>query len=289
MSKKIQPNRYKPDSQKGRESESGIFVCLKSLMTFVFICVLSLASIFLYDVITQSVFFNIKKIEITGTKRVLKEELIKLADLDFEKNILRINLFSIEKHIISHPWIQSALVKRNLDSVLSISVIEHEPLAIVKIENLTDILINSLGKPFKEYDPLKDQVKDIPFVTGIDLAIANDQFLFNGLLFDSIMNFLQSGDCGNIRQINGNKNTGVTIETRDIYNRFPLSEKGTVQVKLGFHNFKAKLNKAKHISEYIDKNFPEKIICSMDLFNIEKVFIKTKLNNALHNGLEKGA
>ena len=89
MSKKIQPNRYKPDSQKGRESESGIFVCLKSLMTFVFICVLSLASIFLYDVITQSVFFNIKKIEITGTKRVLKEELIKLADLDFEKKYFK--------------------------------------------------------------------------------------------------------------------------------------------------------------------------------------------------------
>jgi len=27
----------------------------------------------------------------------------------------------------------------------------------------------------------------------------------------------------------------------------------------------------------------------MDLFNIKKVFIKTKLNNALHNDLEKGA
>ena len=249
----------------------------------------SLGSIFIYDFITQSDLFNIKKIEVSGTKRVLKKDILKLADLTFEKNILQINLFSIEKHIISHPWVQSAYVKRNLDSVLSISIVEHEPLAVVKIKDLADILINTQGKPFKEYNPQNDIIKNLPVITGLELSSSNNLYVFNGTLFNSIMDFLKSNDCDNIRQIVGNKNTGVTIEAWDIYNQQPKEGPGTVQIKLGFNNFKAKLTKAKNISEYIDKNYPEKSICSMDLFNIEKVFIKTKLNTALHNDLEKGA
>ncbi|MBC8439079.1 MAG: FtsQ-type POTRA domain-containing protein [Deltaproteobacteria bacterium] len=291
MSKKIQPNRYKPEAKDGKHtnSQSNIAACLKYVMTLLFISALSFVLIFIYDFITQSPSLNIKTIEISGTNRVLKEDILKLADLTFEKNILEINLFSIEKRLISHPWIQSARVKRNLDSVLSISITEHEPLAIVKIENLADILINTQGHPFKEYSSLNDNIKNLPVVTGLDLASVNNQYLFNGTLFNSTMDFLQSVDCINIKQINGNKNTGVTIEARDIYNRQLTGEQGIIQIKLGFDDFKAKLTKAKNISEYIDKNFPEKIICSMDLFNIKKVFIKTKLNNALHNDSEKGA
>ena len=291
MSKKFKPNRYKAQTPKSNNtgSNSANAICLQSFMTLVFIMALSLGSIFIYDFLTQSDFLNIKKIEISGTKRVLKEDILKLADLTFEKNILEINLFSIEKRIISHPWIQSAYVKRNLDSVLSISIVEHEPLAIAKIGNLADLLINTLGRPFKEYNPQNDSVKNLPVITGLELSNSNNLYEFNGTLFNSIMGFLQTNDCDNIGQIMGNKNTGVTIEAKDIYNQHPIEEPGIVQIKLGFNNFKAKLNKAKNISEYIDKNYPEKSICSMDLFNIEKVFIKTKLNTALHNDLEKGA
>ncbi|MBT6339790.1 MAG: FtsQ-type POTRA domain-containing protein, partial [Desulfobacula sp.] len=115
MSKKIKPNRYKVQTQKGNNTRlnSVNAIYLQSFITLVFIMALSLVSIFIYDFITQSDLFNIKKIEISGTKRVLKDDILKLADLTFEKNILKINLFSIEKHIISHPWVQSAYVKRN--------------------------------------------------------------------------------------------------------------------------------------------------------------------------------
>jgi cell division protein FtsQ len=291
VSKKTKPNKYKQKDPKGQDTRSGngIVFCLKGIMMFVFIGVLSLGSIFIYDFITQSNIFNIKQIEISGTKRIQKQDLIELTGLNCEKNILAINLFSIEKLLVSHPWIQSACVKRTLNSELFISIIEQQPLAIVKIKNLADILINTKGSPFKEYNPLKDHIKNLPVVTGLDLTCANNQYLFNGTLFDTTMDFLQSNDCANIRRIQANKNTGVTIETQDIYNQLPWGEQGIVQIELGFNNFKAKLNKAKNISAYIDKNFPEKTICSMDLFNIKKVFIKTKLNNALPNYLEKGA
>lgn len=291
MNKKIKPNKYKHKAKNDKDTRPmiGIVFCLKGIMILVFISVLSLGSIFIHDFITQSAFFNIKRIEISGTQRIQKHDILKLTGLNCEKNILAINLFSIEKCLASHPWVQSASVKRTLAAEILISIVEQKPLAIVKIEHLAEILINTQGSPFKEYNPLKDHIKNLPIIAGLDLTCANDQYRFNGTLFDSIMDFLQSNDCANVKKIKADKNTGVAIEAQDIYNHLPIGEQGIVQIELGFDNFKEKLNKAKNISAYIDKNFPEKTICSMDLFNIEKVFIKTKLNNALPNNLEKGA
>jgi len=293
VSKKIKPNRYKPSSKEGnslKSDSSGVTIdfCLKCIMTVAFISILSLASIFIYDFITQSAFFNIKKIEISGTNRVLETDLLKLADLNCDKNIFGLNLFTIKKHITSHPWIQSASIKRDVSFNLFISVIEQEPIALVKIENLADILINTRGNPFKEYNPEKDRIENLPIISGLDLTNENNLYLFNGPLFNSIMDFLKIDSTDNVKKIIGDKNTGIVIDTNDIYNLNPSEGQGTIQIKLGFNNFKAKLNKAKKISGYIDENFPDRTISRMDLFNIEKVFIKTKLIDALHDNLEKG-
>ena len=102
--------------------------------------------------------------------------------------------------------------------------------------------------------------------------------MFDGYLFDSIMEFLKTDDLDNVKIIKADRHTGISIETNDIYNKPILNNQKIIQIKLGFNNFKAKLNKAIIISEYIGKNFPERAITGMDFFNIEKVFINTKLN-----------
>jgi cell division protein FtsQ len=273
------------------QSVRGIDLCLKCIITIAFITVLSLASIFIFDLVTQSALLNIKSIEISGAHRVLKEDIVKLAGLNEKKNIFSINLFSTEKRIASHPWIQAAKVSRKLSTTLYINVIEQEPMAIVKIENLADLIINTEGRPFKEYDPLKDHLGNLPVISGLDLTHKENQYMFNGPLFNSILDLLKSDAVENVKKIIGDKNTGLMIESLDHYNKTSSLEQQTIRIKLGFNNFKAKLKKAKIISEYVDKNFPERTICTMDLYNIEKVFIKTKLNDvtdALHNNLKKG-
>ncbi len=79
MNKKIKQNKYKPEAGKSREarrelitSAEAVDFCLKCIMIVVSITVLSLASIFIYDFITQTDFFNIKTIEISGTKQTSK-------------------------------------------------------------------------------------------------------------------------------------------------------------------------------------------------------------------------
>jgi len=290
---KIKPNRYKPEptepSRFHADIESGIDVCLKFIMVVAFFSILSLTAIFVHDFITQAEFFNIAQIEITGANHVTREEILTLADLNRDRNIFELNAALAEKQILSHPWIQSASIKRGLHAKLKIFIKEHEPLAIVRIRNTADILINIKGQPFKEYDLVNDRLENLPLITGVDLTKARDEYLFAGTLFDSVMDFLNSGETGPVEHIEGDENTGVTIKTKNFINPLSTPDRGTVPIKLGFDNFKAKLEKAKKISEYIDKNLPERTISAMDLFSIEKVFIKTKLNNALHNNLKKGA
>ncbi|MEN8211708.1 MAG: FtsQ-type POTRA domain-containing protein [Thermodesulfobacteriota bacterium] len=297
MNKKIKQNRYKPKAgekrrAKGQSISSAEVVdsCLKCIMIVVSITVLSLASIFTYDFITQTDFLNIKTIEISGIKQTSKNEILKLAGIEYNKNIFQINLSAAKKLIVSHPWIESADIKRSLPRKLIISIIEQKPLAVVKIDNLANILINTRGKPFKEYNHRKDSINNLPVITGVDLQKSNHKYTFNSTLFDSVMEFFKTDNSNSVKLIEADKNSGISIEASDIYNKPSLNNKETVQIKLGFSKFKAKLNKAVKISEYIDKNFPERTISTMDLFNIEKVFIKTKPDRLFQiDDFKKGA
>jgi hypothetical protein len=291
--KAIQANRFKPVPKKQASSSwadfgSSIDIFLRIIMIIAFISVVSLFSIFAYDYIIQSTFFNVKNIEVTGDQRVSKQDIIYLAAVSENDNIFSINIFVMEKKIATHPWVQSATIKRKLNSTLIFNIKEEVPLAIVKIENLADIIINTSGKPFKEYNPKNDDLDNLPVISGLELTSLNNKYLFNGDLFNSIMGVLKINSFSAIKQVIGDKKTGITIETDDIFNRKEENDESTIKIKLGFDDFKEKLKKAQKISDYMTKNYPEKAIGSMDLFNIEKIFIKTKDNITLHDNIEKG-
>ena len=49
-----------------------------------------------------------------------------------------------------------------------------------------------------------------------------------------------------------------------------------IPIKLGFDRFDEKLAKAADISRYMAARFPDKTILAMDLFDMERIFIKTE-------------
>jgi hypothetical protein len=288
----MKQNRFKPEapSPKGK-SVSAIASKKRSLRVFYafgLIVLMSLASIWVYDAITQSPFFAIEQVDISGTHRVKKNEIIELTGVTDQTNLFQINLNTIEQQICCHPWIAKACVKRSLFSTLVVTVVEEEPLAIVNIENLADIIINTQGHPFKEYDPQTDQLNFLPTISGMDLTRAGNSFGFEGPLFNAIMDLLEIQGFGRIDTIMGDENIGITIQAQDIYNKNPGHIQEILPIKLGFTRFEEKRIKAIKISAYMDKNFPNKAICAMDLYNIEKIFITTKEIDALHHTIEKG-
>ena len=213
----MKQNKYKPEPSppKGNVScsvapkKSVIGVCL----TLVLIGLMSLGSIWVHDAITQCPIFTIKQVEISGTKRVGKNEIIKLTGVIEQTNLFEVNLETIEQQIICNPWIATASVKRVLFSTLMVTIVEQEPLAVVNIENLTDIIINSKGQPFKEYDPQKDQLHFLPVISGVDLTQTGNTYHLEGPLFNAIMNLLELEGFGDIKEVTGDENIGITIQT----------------------------------------------------------------------------
>ncbi len=285
-------NRYKPEPVSPKRKSALAIASkkrgLKVFAAFGLLVLMSLTAIWVYDAVTQSPFFVIKEVDISGNQRVGKNEILQLAGLTDKTNLFQINLKTLEQKICCHPWIASACVKRSLFSSLMVTLVEEQPLAIVNIENLTDIIINTQGHPFKEYDPQKDQLNFLPVISGMDLTRAGNAYQFEGPLFNAIMNLLEIQNFGRINTIMGDENIGITIETQDIYNRNPVHTQAIIPIKLGFTRFEEKRIKAVKISAYMDKYFPDKAISAMDLYNIEKIFITTKETDALHHNIEKG-
>lgn len=293
MNKKIKQNSYKPDpGQPGKKFFPGtgfLRGCLKPLLALCLVMGMSLGAIWSYDLVTQSPLFRVQKIDVSGTRRISHNEVIFLMGVTRQTNIFSINLGTLEKKITCHPWIAQASVKRAGVSTLVVTLVEQEAMAVVNLENQARIVINTQGLPFMEFDPQQILQRPLPVISGLELKKTDTSFHFEGKVFDAILELVKLQGFGRIHTIQGDENIGITIGTDDIYNHPPANTQNIIPIKLGFDRFGEKQIKAVKISRYMATHFPDKIICAMDLYNIEKVFIKTKENVALHHTLEKGA
>ncbi len=295
--KKNTPNRYKRQGKKNRESNpfSGGKALLKKSVIILFVGAMSLGCIYIHDAILQCPLFDVKTITIDGLDRVTRDEVLARTGLDKQANIFELLPDMLEKKLNTHPWIRMATVKRQLLTTISIKIEEQEPLAIVTIENLADIVINAQGAPFKEYEPAKDDLTALPVISGVDLSLSNSTYLFEGDLFNAVMQILKIRGIGQIQTILGDENTGILI---NILNTRPDKNftknpgeteseiKTVLPIKLGFDEFEKKLARARQIQRYMENNYPDKTISAIDLFSLKKVFVTTK--DAAQHTTEKG-
>ncbi len=290
MNEKHVPNRYKEPAnttapEKTAKKSSFFSSLLKPVLL---ICVFSVFAVFAHDMVVQSPFFTIRQINIQGEHRVKQEEILGLADLLGPANIFQVNLPVMEKRIASHPWIAAATVHRSLFSTLTISIEEQHPLAIVRIENFPDMIINRQGVPFKAYEPKMDQNVALPVITGLDLTSSDNFYHFEGPLFNAVLDLLQGKYQNNIRAIHGDELVGVTIQATGLFKPSLVPKTRELSICLGFDDYDRKLDKARQISQYIHANIPGKTLCAMDLFDTETVFVQTAPRETLPANIEKG-
>ena len=291
MNDAIKPNRFKKDAAIPTPwKEHGLYQHIPKMARLaVLICVLSLIAIYAHDAVVQSPFFTVRQVAVSGEHRAKKQEILALAGLSDPVNIFQVNVPAMEKRIASHPWISTASVRRSLFYTLTISVVEQSPLAIVRIENMPDMIINAQGVPFKAYDPEQDHGFFLPVISGLDLTHTENLYHFEGPLFDAVLNLLHGQYQDRIIFIHGDPHMGITIHLPDRFNLNPQLENPVIPVSLGFDNYDKKLLRARQVSQYITANIPGKTICAIDLFDIDTVFVKTADTDVLDTNIEKGA
>lgn len=107
--------------------------------------------------------FLLQNVQVTGTEKLDPRE-VKDMVLEKERNALLMNLTEVKLLLESNPWIQSAIVWRELPNKVRVHITERRPAALLLCSNL--YLVDDNGKII---DLFKQQPEyaSLPVLTGI--------------------------------------------------------------------------------------------------------------------------
>lgn len=113
--------------------------------------------------------FVLNRVEVTGTHKTNPEEIKKLV-LAGQSNALLADLTQIKLRLESHPWIQSAVIWRELPGTIRVHITERTPAALILSGNL--YLVDHAGRIIQPFDQ-DTHYASLPVLTGIsDLSNA---------------------------------------------------------------------------------------------------------------------
>ncbi|MBF0199724.1 MAG: FtsQ-type POTRA domain-containing protein [Desulfamplus sp.] len=254
MNKKKKENRYRPptggSSVPSIDFMGPLEVGLKVIFLIILLTVTTLFFIFVENAATQSSTFSLSSVSVSGNLLIPSKEIIEQADIHTGDNILDLNLKHVRLKLISHPWIEDAAVKRVLPSEIAITVREQKAIALVRIEETADIIMNVKGEPFSENDGMggdvyhilsqlhisssqdsrtpysstpysstqkfnaPDSLRPLPIVKGLKLHLdENGQYSFSGRLHKAVMEILyMDKEEMDINTISVDSETGMEIK-----------------------------------------------------------------------------
>jgi cell division septal protein FtsQ len=140
----------------------------------------------------SSSWFFLNNIEITGTHKTQPEELKKYIK-EGQQNALFADLTRIKLGLENHPWIQSAVIWRELPSTIRVHITERQPKALALSGNL--YLVDGEGRVIDTFDH-DSEYSSLPVITGIT-EISNEVQIRCVLQFISAM----SGNAKVLRQV----------------------------------------------------------------------------------------
>ncbi len=113
--------------------------------------------------------FVLNEVQVTGTHKMTAEEVKKIV-LAKKSNALRADLTEIKLRLENHPWIQSAILWRELPGTIHVHVTERQPAALMLSGDL--YLVDHVGRIIQAFDQ-DPQFAGLPVITGI--ASPSDQ------------------------------------------------------------------------------------------------------------------
>ena len=104
----------------------------RNIMRMLLILVIIIVAVY---IAMQSSLFQIKTVEVSGTRVVSEEEVLMMADVPEDANIFRFNLSVLSKSISLHPLIRSVDIKRKLPGTLRIIITERGVWAVIPYQD----------------------------------------------------------------------------------------------------------------------------------------------------------
>jgi cell division septal protein FtsQ len=183
--------------------------------------------------------FLLQNVQVSGTEKLDPKE-VKTLVLEKDRNALLMDLAEIKLRLESHPWIQSAIVWRELPSTVRVHITERRPAALLLCSNL--YLVDDQAKII---DLFKQQPEyaSLPVLTGIN-GTANTAQIRSSLEYLLVL----SQDPAVLRQvseIHTYDNDSTIVYLRNIPFGLLVSKNGILPVIKTFMSY----------ADFVKKNF----------------------------------
>ncbi|WP_144752940.1 cell division protein FtsQ/DivIB [Bartonella saheliensis] len=139
--------------------------------------------------------FVVTQVDISGNKRLTKQDILKMLKLDVAPSIFTFDVEKARSLLEKQAWVQSANVQKIYPNRMRISIVEREPYAIWQHDSIMDI-VDHTGRvivPFKG-----GIVRDLPLVVGQGAQSAAKGFIqalsVYRQVYDRVRAFVRVGD-----------------------------------------------------------------------------------------------
>lgn len=114
-----------------------------------------------YQTATASQFFLLKGVDVRGTERTAKEDVVRVISAAVERTgVWNSDLAEMKVKVEKFPFVRSASVSRQLPSGIRVDVVERIPAAVVKLSS-GNYLVDTEGVVLV---PVKGPEKELPFI-----------------------------------------------------------------------------------------------------------------------------
>lgn len=219
---------------------------------------------------TKASYFRLAEVHISGrANHVTAQQVLALANLKPEQNLLWIRLNRVAENLKRHPWIKNVKVRYQLPRGIWIDLTEYEPMAMIQT-SANRYFIDRDGILFKKFSS-EDQ-PHLPMLSGFDEQAWRAHPSYYRRHMTRLIDFMNAFE-------HHLKSFGIEI-TKILYNQTDglLAElkegesEGVFHVFFGWDFFGEKMQKLKKVIE--DVHASNATLRMVDLHVPEKVFAK---------------
>jgi cell division septal protein FtsQ len=164
-SKKFKRNRYQESTRDRFKGNFRAFCDFFVIFTwFCFVVALGAGLSQLYYRIVSGQWFKLEHIDITGTKRLTRTEVLDTMGLKRGECALGINVRRVVNRLDRLPVVDKASVRLDWRGRMVAAIVERKPVAVVACEG-SNMLMDSEGVLFAALSP--DQKNSLPLMTGL--------------------------------------------------------------------------------------------------------------------------
>jgi len=261
-------NRYRPDRARRKalvlswiKGIIGIPAVITGVLLF------SAALAHSYRAVLDLPWLNVEDIEISGLKRLQRDEVLQHAGVTQPLSVLQVRTATLAKRLETHPWIQSVVVRIDPPRRVVMEILEREPMALVHSQGF--FLVDTQGKLFLEVQP--EHYQQLPLFTGFAGAKAGLGDILAADTLEALQTFLTALDqfktwlpVKDLSEIRWQDGDGITLYTT----------RGAVPVHFGNDHFSEKLKRLQSVQKILAERQWWDMVQTIDLDYPRQAYIK---------------